>query len=299
MNETTQLIPITNLRLDKTQSRARTYFETVDEYAEAMKEGAEFEPIVVFLVDGEEFHVVDGIHRCIAADKVGIEKLACIVHTGTLRDAIRYSLAANVKHGLRRTNEDKRHAVLMVLADEEWKNLSDRVIADMCGVSNTFVGIVRASQVSTVDTLTPSVPEKRVGSDGKSYPASRQPQTQTDADDDEPADIQTAELDDPADDADDFNPDELEGQAPSNTPSLAIAKTPKSGTEIVSTSLRMDTLNLCIKLYKKLALLGLVTTVKGKGNVEVELAMETIEAAIKAVGDEDDVPTATPMEDAA
>ena len=56
--------------------------------------------------------------------------------------------SANVAHGLRRTNADKRHAVGMLLADDEWRGWSDREIAQRCGVSHVFVGGVRLSLVT-------------------------------------------------------------------------------------------------------------------------------------------------------
>jgi hypothetical protein len=100
--------------------------------------------------------------------------LSCEVRQGTLRDAIKYSLSANVEHGLRRTNADKRRAVEIAIADEEWRQLSDRAIADMCGVSNNFVGTIRAAtQVSSDDTSSTPPIEKRLGRDGKRQSAKK------------------------------------------------------------------------------------------------------------------------------
>jgi hypothetical protein len=65
------------------------------------------------------------------------------VRQGTRRDAVLYSAGANATHGLRRTNEDKRRAVTVLLEDEEWRGWSDREIARKAGVSNRFVGNVR------------------------------------------------------------------------------------------------------------------------------------------------------------
>ncbi|MDX2032633.1 MAG: hypothetical protein SF339_18300 [Blastocatellia bacterium] len=48
-------------------------------------------------------------------------------------------------------NEDKRRAVMTLLDDEEWRKWSDRKIAEICGLSNTFVGNMRSS-LSTVDS---------------------------------------------------------------------------------------------------------------------------------------------------
>lgn len=143
-----------------TQTRSGTYQATVDEYAEAMRAGAEFPPVEVFL-DGENYWLADGFHRVAAAREAGYEAIAANVHLGTRRDAVLYSVGANATHGLRRSNADKRRAVEMLLKDEEWRQWSDREIARRVGVSATFVGSVRATvsdgQSSTV----------RKGADGR------------------------------------------------------------------------------------------------------------------------------------
>jgi hypothetical protein len=65
------------------------------------------------------------------------------VLTGSKRDAILYSVGANANHGKRRTNEDKRKAVLTLLNDEEWSQWSDTKIADQCQVDRSTVGVYR------------------------------------------------------------------------------------------------------------------------------------------------------------
>jgi hypothetical protein len=94
-------------------------------------------------------------------------KIAVDVRPGDKRAAILFSVGANASHGLRRTNGDKRRAVLVLLKDSEWAQRSDRWIAEKCGVSNTFVASLRA-QVSTVDTS-----QVRMGKDGKHQPAKK------------------------------------------------------------------------------------------------------------------------------
>ncbi|HET8700465.1 MAG TPA: hypothetical protein VFL97_02220 [Nitrococcus sp.] len=61
----------------------------------------------------------------------------------TRREAVLHSVGANAAHGLRRTNEDKRRAVLTLLNDEEWGKWSDREIARRCGVTNKTVAAYR------------------------------------------------------------------------------------------------------------------------------------------------------------
>lgn len=99
-------------------------------------------PPVLFDEEGR-FWLAEGFHRVAAALQAGFAELPCDVRQGSLRDAILHSAGANAAHGLRRTNADKRRAVLMLLEDEEWAAWSDREIARRCAVSADLVGIVR------------------------------------------------------------------------------------------------------------------------------------------------------------
>ncbi len=127
-----------------TQSRAAIHQTTVDEYAEDYKNGANFPPITVFY-DGEILWLADGFHREKAALKAGLTEIAAIVKQGTRRDAVLYSVGANAKHGLRRSNADKRRAVMTLLEDGEWSQLSNNAIAKKCGVSLDLVNRLRRS----------------------------------------------------------------------------------------------------------------------------------------------------------
>jgi hypothetical protein len=159
--QTTQ-IALENIRTDGgTQSRAAIDQKTVREYAEAMQDGAQFPPIVVFY-DGETYWLADGFHRLKAAEENGALELQCDVRQGTQRDAVLHSVGANGAHGLRRTNADKRRAVLCLLEDEEWVQRSDRWIAEQCGVAASFVGDIRAG-VTVVELQS----NERTGRDGR------------------------------------------------------------------------------------------------------------------------------------
>ncbi|NHZ98068.1 hypothetical protein [Massilia sp. CCM 8734] len=129
-----------------TQSRVALHQETVDDYAEVIRLGGELPAVVVFN-DGESsgMWLADGFHRFHAHRAAGAAEIVCDVRAGSQRDAILFSAGANVAHGLRRTNDDKRRAVSILLGDEEWSKWSDREIARVCGVGNKFVGDVRAS----------------------------------------------------------------------------------------------------------------------------------------------------------
>ena len=166
-------ISISKIRTDKTQSRARTDKATVHEYLLSMRAEEKFPPVVVYF-DGEHYWLADGFHRLAAALEFGSETIECEVREGGMRDALKYSLGANSQLGLPRTNADKRHAVDIALRDEEWCGMSDRAIAEMCGVSNTLVSDMRLDQqVSGADTSEVSRSEMRRGRDGKLQPGSK------------------------------------------------------------------------------------------------------------------------------
>jgi hypothetical protein len=166
---TTRKLQIAALQIDDSpQTRAGLNLETVATYAAAMRDGETFQPVVVFQ-DVERLLLADGFHRVAGAEENGQAEIMADVRQGTAADALRYALGANARHGLPRTNADKRHSVELALA--KWPNVSDRELAKICAVSPTFVGTVR-DQLSTVDSCQPATvagcePATRLGADGK------------------------------------------------------------------------------------------------------------------------------------
>lgn len=138
-------INVKAIRIDGgTQSRVEINDETVNEYADAIKAKAVFPPMVVFY-DGADHWLADGFHRWHALNKAGKASTEIDLRIGTRREAVLFSFGVNRTHGMRRTNADKRKAVVSMLDDPEWAAWSDNKIADTCGVSNHFVGDVRRS----------------------------------------------------------------------------------------------------------------------------------------------------------
>lgn len=133
-----------------TQSRAGINRETVAEYAEAMQGGAVFPPLVVFH-DGASYWLADGFHRYHAYAQINAHDVAADVRQGSQRDAILFSVGANASHGLRRTNDDKRRAVMVLLNDPEWSKWSARDIGRQCGVSHDFAARLKR-EVSSDDS---------------------------------------------------------------------------------------------------------------------------------------------------
>ena len=157
-----ELIPIASIRIDGgTQPRAAINFEAVFDYMDAMTDGAEFPPVVVFY-DGANYWLADGFHRVKAAEQAGNEETACDLHQGTQQDAQWYSFGANKTNGLRRTNDDKHRAVKAALAHPSGAQLSNRQIAAHVGVDE---GTVRNWR----EKLTAEIPQSptRKGRDGR------------------------------------------------------------------------------------------------------------------------------------
>ena len=149
------MLELEQIRIDGgTQSRVELNQETVAEYAQAFMAGAEFPPVVVFF-DGANYWLADGFHRYFGARDAGESAIEAQIINGTQRDAVLHSWGANDKHGLPRSNADKRNIVTAILKDEQGCQWSDRDIAKRFGFSNTFVGNIRRS-LSTVDSEEPT-----------------------------------------------------------------------------------------------------------------------------------------------
>ena len=143
-----QRIAIASIQRDKlTQQRTSLNHEIVIEYAEAMKNGAKFPPIKV-MFDGSKYHLYDGFHTTEAYFSNGETRIEAEITEGTQRDAILASVGANYDHGLRRSNADKRKAVMTLLEDEEWCKWSNVQIAKTCKVSEYLVRKIKNEQPS-------------------------------------------------------------------------------------------------------------------------------------------------------
>jgi uncharacterized ParB-like nuclease family protein len=134
-------IELDQIRLDgNTQARAaERNREVVDDYAEHIDE---LPPADVFF-DGEHYWLADGFHRYDAHRTAKRLTMRCRVHLGNQRDARLFAIGANDRHGVRRTNSDKRNAVRLLLADAEWRANSDHWIAGKAGVTQPFVSKIR------------------------------------------------------------------------------------------------------------------------------------------------------------
>jgi len=148
--ETVEVNPKDILVLQELQARMHLDEETVEDYIEVLRAGKEMPQIrVIKLTDTDnagKYAVVDGFHRLEAINSIPkVKTIHVLSRDGTLADAIDAATSANQDHGLRRTNADKRRAVLMAInLDKQLKRKrSDRQIAAHVGVHNSTVSEIR------------------------------------------------------------------------------------------------------------------------------------------------------------
>jgi ParB-like chromosome segregation protein Spo0J len=139
------------------QSRAAMNEGAIEEYRAAMLDGQVFPPCL--LVDtGSQLLLCDGFHRLHAYERAGIKTVPCIIKDGTREQAQWQAAAQNVTHGVRRTNEDKRRAVLMAVQVKPDASLRD--IASHCGVTHEMVRQIKLGMASQEIEAIPDAAER-------------------------------------------------------------------------------------------------------------------------------------------
>lgn len=137
------LFAISHIIIDpKLQPRLHISEDIIEEYRRCMEVGSNFPPITL-VSHKSQVWLVDGHYRVEAAKRAGKVEIEAEIVEGDYRKAILLACAANAKHGLRRTNAEKRKQVMTLLVDKEWKNWSDSQIAEQCVVSPSFVARIR------------------------------------------------------------------------------------------------------------------------------------------------------------
>lgn len=172
-------IKVTGFNKNGLQTRVALDERTVEEYAEAMREGAVFPPVVAFNDGQGNLWLADGFHRLEAAIRCSMEYIQADIRNGQFIDALKYALGCNKSHGLRRTNEDKKRALEMawdrrieLFGGEPSHNL----LAEVCGVSVTMARNFReALQPCFKNKVEKIQMPKRVGANGKTYTLPKRP----------------------------------------------------------------------------------------------------------------------------
>lgn len=111
-----KILNVSEIRAEQDlQPRCGMTQEVIEEYSEILDQ---LPPIDV-VYDGVDYWLWDGWHRLDAAIEAGVDTITANVVEGTREDAAMLAVSANAKHGLRRTNADKRRAVQLALRLEK------------------------------------------------------------------------------------------------------------------------------------------------------------------------------------
>lgn len=155
---------IADIRRDGgTQPRAGLDELHVNDLVAALAAGETLPPVDV-MYDGATYWLYDGYHRVEATSRAGKYTVLAVIHQGDQVAAQWASYAANSRHGLKRTNEDKRRAVLAALRHPNAAEMSNRALAAHVGVDESMVRDHRAKLEATA-----GIPQSttRTGADGR------------------------------------------------------------------------------------------------------------------------------------
>lgn len=152
MASRTNVVSVDSVIADsRCQSRTGIDLALVQEYADAIKEGAELPPLSTIHAD-DGYYLYDGFHRLEAYRQAGTRNVVIEAEPGDVWDAIERSCAVNAIHGKRRTNADKHRAVetMIKVMQHRGENWSDSEIARRCAVSQPFVSGIRPSLITDI-----------------------------------------------------------------------------------------------------------------------------------------------------
>jgi hypothetical protein len=137
---TPQLVAIASLtRRPELQPRLQMNEALIEEYREAMEQGAEFPCIdAIELPDGERL-LGDGWHRCAGAERAGRTELLTYVWRGSYDDAIEFIAKRNARHGERRTMGDLGKSIKMLRSLAKWQRASNVEIAKHFGLNESTI----------------------------------------------------------------------------------------------------------------------------------------------------------------
>ena len=138
----------------RSDARDESYIRTLAE---------RFDDLPPIVVHGDTLVVVDGVHRVLAAGRLGRTRILAATFVGSEEEARVEAVRLNIVHGKPLTLRERESAAGRFLrAHPEW---ADRRVAEICGLSPKTIGRVRSRVVKDSDG-----PASRVGRDGRTRP---------------------------------------------------------------------------------------------------------------------------------
>jgi ParB-like chromosome segregation protein Spo0J len=160
----------TTVDLSSIKAGASPRLKTDQLHARALAETQQALPPI--LVHRQQMTIIDGAHRYLAHQMRGETTIRVLFFDGDDRSAFILAIRENIGHGKPLTLTERRLAARRVLQMSE--NLSDRAIADTCGISPKTVGQLRkrSTEESAHSNARPpnSARVARIGRDGRIRP---------------------------------------------------------------------------------------------------------------------------------
>lgn len=142
MKPTQKMVDVAKIDINGSPKvRAELHEEAVAEYAQAYRAKKPLPKPTLFEVEKDHYLVADGLHRIAAMTDAKIGLKPFDVFQGTYADCLKYALRANLAHGLRRTNSDKRAGVIAAL--QEFPKMSNGAISEIAAAGDDLVREVR------------------------------------------------------------------------------------------------------------------------------------------------------------
>lgn len=166
-----ETVPIDQIIADsRCQSRTGIGLALVQEYADAIREGAALPPLATIRAN-EGYYVYDGFHRLEAYRQVGKKDVAVESEPGDVWDAIERSCAVNATHGQRRTPADVKNAVKKIIDVMHHRGVrwNQSEIADKCSISQQRVSQIIGSEPSYKNLYDSAAPATTVTRNGTTY----------------------------------------------------------------------------------------------------------------------------------
>lgn len=152
--ESHKSLKLSDIKRDpRLQMREALDQDHIEQLAEVVRGGADLNGEATVFYDGTDYWLADGYHSWEAYDSAGRVAMPCHIIPGAFRDAQRFALSANSKHGKKRQYGDIKRAVSTALIDPEWGRLSFGAVADLCGTNTKHVSRIAVELSNSGVTL--------------------------------------------------------------------------------------------------------------------------------------------------
>ncbi len=140
-------LPISRINTQGSTQVREIHHESVKRLANALLDGDDLQPVVVFKDAEDNYWLGDGFRRLAAHHRAGRPHVDAEIRPGTRLNAAAFACEVNVKKQAHQSSRDRlravRYAVDALLRDEEWYELSNVQIGAWCGAHDTLVRRIR------------------------------------------------------------------------------------------------------------------------------------------------------------